>query len=131
MGELWPVQIICVAKFDNHAGDARARGIAAVQSIKRWQKFIGQRRGFVRIKLHQGGMDVSTEDAMPSFEIYYRDSDGTLVEKLSVQCATPMKAKVMAHAMRAHPFAEIEVWQGDALVYERPERIEAAPAHIM
>jgi hypothetical protein len=66
------------------------------------------------------------EDAMPSFEIYYRDRDGTLVEKFSFRCATPMQAKIMAHAMKARPFTEIEVWQGDALVYERPERRRTA-----
>jgi len=59
---------------------------------------------------------------MPSFEIYYREQDGTLVEKFSVNCASPMHAKVMAHAMKASPAAEIEVWLGDALVYERPHR---------
>ena len=59
---------------------------------------------------------------MPSFEIYYREQDGTLVEKFSVHCASPMHAKVMAHAMKASPAAEIEVWLGDALVYERPHR---------
>lgn len=59
---------------------------------------------------------------MPNFEIYYRNSEGKLVEKFSVRCATPLQAKVMAHAMKAYPFAEIEIWQDDALVYERPER---------
>ena len=59
---------------------------------------------------------------MPSFEIYYRDHDGTLIEKFAVHCASPMQAKIMAHAMKARPFAEIEIWQGDTLVYERPER---------
>jgi hypothetical protein len=59
---------------------------------------------------------------MPSFEIYYREQDGKLVEKFSVQCTTHMQAKIMAHAMNAHRFAEIEVWEGDELVYERPER---------
>jgi hypothetical protein len=57
---------------------------------------------------------------MPSFEIYYRAQDGKLVEKFSVHCASPMQAKIMAHAMKAQPHAEIEVWLGDALVYERP-----------
>jgi hypothetical protein len=59
---------------------------------------------------------------MPSFEIYYREQDGRLVEKFSVDCASPLKAKIMAHAMKAHPGTEIEVWLGDALVYERPLR---------
>lgn len=67
-------------------------------------------------------MDVSREDAMPSFEIYYRDTDGTLLEKFSIRCASPLHAKIMAHAMKARPFTQIEVWNGDALVYERPER---------
>jgi hypothetical protein len=59
---------------------------------------------------------------MPSFEIYYRQQDGTLVEKLAVSCESPLHAKVMAHAMRTTPHAEIEIWLGDALVYERPEK---------
>lgn len=69
-----------------------------------------------------GGMDVSREDAMPSFEIYYRDTDGTLIEKFAVHCASPLHAKIMAHAMKDRPFTQIEIWNGDALVYERPER---------
>ncbi|MGB8364021.1 MAG: hypothetical protein ACLQUZ_16130 [Rhizomicrobium sp.] len=68
-------------------------------------------------------MDDSKENAMPSYEISYRDLDGNLVEKFSVSCATPMQAKIMAHAMKAQPFTMIEVWQGDCLVYERPERL--------
>jgi hypothetical protein len=68
-------------------------------------------------------IEFSKETPMPSFEIYYREQDGTLVEKFSVHCATPMHAKVMAHAMKVRPTAEIEVWQGDALVYERPHRV--------
>jgi hypothetical protein len=59
---------------------------------------------------------------MPSFEIYYREQDGTLVEKFSVHCASHTQAKVMAHAMKARPAAEIEVWLEDCLVYERPCR---------
>jgi hypothetical protein len=59
---------------------------------------------------------------MPSFEIYYREQDGTLVEKFSVHCASQTQAKVMAHAMKASPSAEIEVWLEDRLVYERPCR---------
>jgi len=67
-----------------------------------------------------GGIDSSREDAVPNFEINYAQ-DGRLVEKLSFYCATPMQAKVMAHAMKSHPFAEIEVWLEDSLVYERPQ----------
>ena len=57
---------------------------------------------------------------MPNFEINYAQ-DGRLVEKLSFCCATPMQAKIMAHAMKSHPFAQIEVWLEDSLVYERPQ----------
>jgi hypothetical protein len=57
---------------------------------------------------------------MPNFEINYAQ-DGKLIEKLSFVCDTPMQAKVMAHAMKSHPFARIEVWLDDALVYERPQ----------
>lgn len=67
---------------------------------------------------------------MPSFEIYYRDRDGVLVEKLSVRCATPMQAKIMAHAMKVRPFTEIEVWEDDALVYQRPARA-AVSRHVL
>lgn len=74
-------------------------------------------------------MDWSKEDAVPSYEIYYREQDGTLVEKFSVECATPMQAKIMSHAMKARPHAEIEVWQGEALVYERPERFRTRPEY--
>jgi hypothetical protein len=59
---------------------------------------------------------------MPSFEIYYREQDGTLVEKFAVHCASHTQAKVMAHAMKASPSAVIEVWLEDSLVYERPSR---------
>jgi hypothetical protein len=62
------------------------------------------------------------ENGMPSFEIYYREQDGTLVEKFSVHCSSPTKAKVMAHAMKVYPYAEIEVWLDDMLVYEQPHR---------
>lgn len=69
-----------------------------------------------------GAQSVRREDTMPSYEIYYRDQGGRLVEKFSVHCASSKQAKIMAHAMKAHPFAEIEVWLDDALVYERPVR---------
>ncbi len=59
---------------------------------------------------------------MLDFEIHYRDPKGALLDKLSVSCATPMHAKILAHAMKTRPFGEIEVWLGDRLVYERPDR---------
>lgn len=64
---------------------------------------------------------------MPNFEIYYREPDGQLVEKFSVDCADTRQAKILAHAMKARRFSEIEVWQGDELVYERPTRISVLP----
>jgi hypothetical protein len=62
------------------------------------------------------------EDDMPDFEIHYRDPKGALVDKFSVHCATSMQAKILAHAMKTRPFGEIEVWLGERLVYERPDR---------
>jgi hypothetical protein len=67
---------------------------------------------------------------MPDFEIYYRDPEGALVEKFSVRCATPMQAKIMSHAMKARAFTQIEVWQDDTLVYQRPEAAETASRQV-
>lgn len=67
---------------------------------------------------------------MPNFEIYYREQDGTLVEKFSVHCATTTHAKIMAHAMKARSDAQIEVWLEDSLVYARPENGACTDAHL-
>ncbi len=59
---------------------------------------------------------------MQCYDVQYLDLYGKLVDKFSICCDTVVQAKIMAHALKAHPFGQIEVWQGDALVYERPER---------
>jgi hypothetical protein len=67
---------------------------------------------------------------VPDYDICYREQDGTLVEKFSVRCATPMQAKILAHAMKTRPFSEIEVWDGEALVYARPEFPQSRVRHV-
>ncbi|HEX2592096.1 MAG TPA: hypothetical protein VHL34_11410 [Rhizomicrobium sp.] len=60
---------------------------------------------------------------MPSFDFLYRKSDGSLAVKLTAECADHTRAKVLAHAMKAAECHHFEVWEGPALVYERPEPV--------
>lgn len=59
---------------------------------------------------------------MPSYDICYLKDDGTLAGKLSAQCQNEKQAKILAHAMRLKGSRRIEVWDGKALVYQRPDR---------
>ena len=58
---------------------------------------------------------------MPSYEIFYRKTDGSLAGKFAANCETEIQAKILAHAMRLDSTRRIEVWDGDQLIYERPE----------
>lgn len=58
---------------------------------------------------------------MPAYEITYRHEDGSLTAKIETHCASDKEAKILAHAMRMDGARRIEVWQGDTLVYERPQ----------
>ena len=60
---------------------------------------------------------------MPNFEFLYRRADGSLAVKLTAQCADETRAKVLAHAMKAAECHHFEVWDGQNLVYERPEAV--------
>jgi hypothetical protein len=60
---------------------------------------------------------------MPNFEFLYRRYDGSLAVKLTAICADEMRAKVLAHAMKAAEHHQFEVWDGTTLVYERPEPV--------
>ena len=60
---------------------------------------------------------------MPNFEFCYRRDDGTLDVKLTAVCADDTQAKILAHAMKAAKCRHFEVWDGDHLIYERPEPV--------
>jgi hypothetical protein len=67
---------------------------------------------------------------MPNYEICYLNDDGSLSGKFAANCDTEMQAKVLAHAMRLDHSRGIEVWDGSALIYRRPDEIDrriAAP----
>ena len=59
---------------------------------------------------------------MPDYEICYRDSNGAIASKYIVGCSDDLHAKVLAHALMSRDYKQIEVWEGDVLVYERPEK---------
>ena len=63
---------------------------------------------------------------MPSYEICYLNSDGSLACTLAANCADDMHAKVLAHAMKRVADKRFEVWTGRTLVYERPMHFEAS-----
>ena len=58
---------------------------------------------------------------MPAYEITYRHDDGSLTAKIETHCASDKEAKILAHAMKMDGARRIEVWQGDTLIYERPQ----------
>ena len=58
---------------------------------------------------------------MPDYAITYRHDDGSLTAKIETQCATDKEAKIFAHAMRVEGARQFEVWQGDTLIYARPQ----------
>ncbi|HEV2561984.1 MAG TPA: hypothetical protein VGT78_07565 [Rhizomicrobium sp.] len=59
---------------------------------------------------------------MPNYEICYLKDDGSLSGKFSAQCLNEKQAKILAHAMKLQGSRRIEVWDGKALVYQRPEK---------
>ncbi|HEY2033421.1 MAG TPA: hypothetical protein VGH02_07000 [Rhizomicrobium sp.] len=59
---------------------------------------------------------------MPAYEINYRHGDGSLTAKIETHCATDKEAKILAHAMKMEGARQLEVWQGDVLIYARPQR---------
>ena len=65
---------------------------------------------------------------MPSYEICYLNSDGSLACTLAANCADDMHAKVLAHAMKLSEYKRFEVWTDRTLVYERPMLFDANAA---
>jgi hypothetical protein len=62
---------------------------------------------------------------MPSYEICYLNSDGSLACTLAANCSDDMHAKVLAHAMKLSEYKRFEVWTDRTLVYERPMHFDA------
>lgn len=58
---------------------------------------------------------------MPVYKICYLDDEGAFLGTFSVPCTSDKQAKIMAHAMRVSGARRMEVWNGSALVYERPQ----------
>jgi hypothetical protein len=59
---------------------------------------------------------------MPSYEINYLHDDGSLAAKFAAQCSGDKEAKILAHAMKMAGAFQIEVWNGKALIYTRPQK---------
>lgn len=68
---------------------------------------------------------------MPAYEITYRHDDGSLTAKIETHCASDKEAKILAHAMKMQGAHQLEVRQGDTLIYARPQdRRETVPISI-
>jgi hypothetical protein len=63
------------------------------------------------------------EEAMPEYEICYRDQCGNLIYQFSASCVDDKRAAVLAHAMKLPDSERLEVWNGESLVYRRPQKI--------
>ena len=59
---------------------------------------------------------------MPAYEICYLDDAGALTYKFSANCDDDQRAKILAHAMKLEGPLRIEVWNGKALIYARPQK---------
>jgi len=59
---------------------------------------------------------------MPAYEINYLHDDGSLAAKFAAQCNGDREAKILAHAMKLEGPLRIEVWNGKALIYARPQK---------
>ncbi|HEY7977145.1 MAG TPA: hypothetical protein VID67_03050 [Rhizomicrobium sp.] len=58
---------------------------------------------------------------MPAYEIIYRHDDGSLTAKIETHCASDKEAKILAHAMKMDGAHQLEVRQGETLIYSRPQ----------
>jgi hypothetical protein len=68
---------------------------------------------------------------MPAYEIIYRHDDGSLTAKIETHCASDKDAKILAHAMKMDGAHQLEVRQGETLIYSRPQDYaEKAPISV-
>jgi hypothetical protein len=61
------------------------------------------------------------EDPMPAYDICYLNQGGELSYKFSATCDDDKRAKVLAHAMKMPDCKRLEVWNGELLVFQRPQ----------
>jgi hypothetical protein len=69
------------------------------------------------------------EDDMRTYEICYVDSDGNLIGAIFTSQVGDKQASIFAHAMTLRPYERMEVWEDDALIYERPHRPVTSKPH--
>jgi hypothetical protein len=69
-----------------------------------------------------GASPMWLEDPMPAYEICYIDNQGRLSRAFSVVFDSELHAKILAHAMKPAECRQMEVWDGDRLIYSRPEQ---------
>jgi len=62
---------------------------------------------------------------MPAYEICYIDIEGKLARAFCVVYDNDLRAKIVAHAMKPAECRQMEVWDGDRLIYSRPEQPDA------
>ena len=60
---------------------------------------------------------------MPAYEICYKDDSGNLARAFSVKFDSELRAKILAHALKPQDCRQLEVWDGNKLVYSRPEQL--------
>jgi hypothetical protein len=73
-----------------------------------------------RDRIPSGGS--SKEPVMADYEINYLHTDGSLAAKFAARCSDDKEAKILAHAMKLAGVCQIEVWNGKALIYARPQK---------
>lgn len=66
-----------------------------------------------------GEEEARRDDAMPQFDICYRDEHGSLAAKVTTPAPDAHRAKILAHALKEREHKTLEVWEGETLVYER------------
>jgi hypothetical protein len=63
------------------------------------------------------------EDGMQIYEIRYVDGSGNLIGTIFTAKVDGKQASIFAHAMALRPYDRMEVWEDEALIYERPHRV--------
>jgi hypothetical protein len=60
---------------------------------------------------------------MLAYDICYLDQSGTLTCKFTAMCDDDKVARILAHAMKLPDSKFLEVWNGESLIYRRPEDV--------